>query len=213
MPSSSSPILRQKFQRGCQNCLFLGNVQSNVKNENLKDFPNLLLTWKLSRLPRHHPCTVKRGSRFLWRANWEGSLWQFMAAPFLRWQLPDSQIRLRLLHLNVYQLDLLQRKDLHILSFSRMEIYPTRFVSTRFVSIRGHQFFCYPSNQKWQSEAIRFKNGLRKTNLSSCFIGAYLPNVCWTVTNWGQASVSLNRRPSQRSQINSLHDISGRTLR
>lgn len=47
-----------------------------------------------------------------------------MAAPFLRWQLPDSQIRLRLLHLNVYQLDLLQRKDLHILSFSRMEIYP-----------------------------------------------------------------------------------------
>ena len=91
MPSSSSPILRQKFQRGCQNCLFLGNVQSNVKNENLKDFPNLLLTWKLSRLPRHHPCTVKRGSRFLWRVNREGSLWQFMTAPFLRWQLPDSQ--------------------------------------------------------------------------------------------------------------------------
>ena len=95
MPISSSPILRQKFQRGCQNCWFLGNVQSKVKNENLKDFPNLLLTWKLSRLPRHHPCTVKRGSRFLWRVNWEGSIWQFMAAPFLRWQLPDSQIRLR----------------------------------------------------------------------------------------------------------------------
>lgn len=134
-----------------------------------------------------------------------------MAAPFLRWQLPDSQIRLRLLHLNVYQLNLLQRKDLHILSFSRMENYPTRFVSTRFVSIRGHQFFCYPSYQKWQSDNPLQMDCAKKT--ASCFIGAYLPNVCWTVTNWAQASVSLNRRPSQRSQINSLHDISGRTLR
>lgn len=141
--------------------------------------------------------------------NWEGSIWQFMAAPFLRWQLPDSQIRLRLLHLNVYQLDLLQRKDLHILSFSRMEIYPMSPLGL----FRSEAIsFCHPSYQKWQSD-----NPLQMdcANLSSCFIGAYLPNVCWTVTNWGQASVSLNRRPSQRSQINSLHDISGsnRTLR
>ena len=116
------------------------------------------------------------------------------------------------------------------LAFTAPQCLPTRFapakrpaypqlfkdgnlpnVSTPFVSIRGHQFFCYPSYQKWQSEAIRCK-WIAQTFLA-VFIGAYLPNVCWTVTNWGQASVSLNRRPSQRSQINSLHDISGRTLR
>ena len=107
-------------------------------------------------------------------------------------------------HLNVYQLNLLQRKDLHILSFSRlMEIYPTRFVSTRFVSIRGHQFFLLPFLSKVAIRGHPLQKWIAQKQTVSCFYGSLPAQRFWTVTNWGQASVSLNRRPSQRSQINS----------